>query len=45
MFHEKLGTQAERIERIERLAAELAPLVGADVEKAKRARSSARPIF
>jgi len=28
VFHEKLGTQAERIERIERLAAELAPLVG-----------------
>jgi glycyl-tRNA synthetase beta chain len=37
VFHEKLGTQAERIERIERLATELAPLVGADVEKAKRA--------
>jgi len=37
IFHEKLGTQAERIERIERLAAELAPIVGADVEKAKRA--------
>ena len=37
IFHEKLGTQAERIERIERLAAELAPLVGADVEKTKRA--------
>ena len=37
IFHEKLGTQAERIERIERLAAELAPLVGADVKKAKRA--------
>jgi glycyl-tRNA synthetase beta chain len=37
VFHEKLGTQAERTERIERLAAELAPLVGADVEKAKRA--------
>ncbi|MGB6535847.1 MAG: glycine--tRNA ligase subunit beta [Xanthobacteraceae bacterium] len=37
VFHEKLGTQAERIERIERLAAELAPLVGADLEKAKRA--------
>ncbi len=35
IFHEKLGTQAERIERIERLAGELAPLVGADVEKAK----------
>jgi glycyl-tRNA synthetase beta chain len=37
VFHEKLGTQWERIERIERLAAELAPLVGADVEKTKRA--------
>jgi glycyl-tRNA synthetase beta chain len=37
VFHEKLGTQAERIERIERLAAELAPIVGADVEKARRA--------
>jgi glycyl-tRNA synthetase beta chain len=36
VFHEKLGTQWERIERIERLAAELAPLVGADVEKARR---------
>lgn len=37
VFHEKLGTQAERVERIERLAAELAPLVGADPVKAKRA--------
>jgi glycyl-tRNA synthetase beta chain len=37
VFHEKLGTQAERIARIERLAGEIAPLVGADVEKAKRA--------
>jgi glycyl-tRNA synthetase beta chain len=37
VFHERLGTQAERIARIERLADELAPLVGADVEKAKRA--------
>ncbi len=37
VFHEKLGTQAERIARIERLAGELAPLVGADVVKAKRA--------
>jgi glycyl-tRNA synthetase beta chain len=37
VFHEKLGTQWERIERIERLAGELAPLVGADVAKAKRA--------
>jgi glycyl-tRNA synthetase beta chain len=37
IFHEKLGTQAERIARIERLAAELAPKVGADIAKAKRA--------
>ena len=37
VFHEKLGSQWERIERIERLTAELAPLVGAEVEKAKRA--------
>ncbi len=37
VFHEKLGSQWDRIERIERLAGELAPLVGADVEKAKRA--------
>src|SRR5580692_11365889 len=42
VFHEKLGTQAERIERIERLAAGLAPLVGADVEKAKRAARLAK---
>ena len=37
VFHEKLGTQAERIARIGRLAVELAPLVGADVEKVARA--------
>jgi glycyl-tRNA synthetase beta chain len=37
VFHEKLGTQGERIARIERLAAEIAPLVGADAEKTKRA--------
>jgi glycyl-tRNA synthetase beta chain len=42
VFHEKLGTQAERISRIERLAAELAPLVGADVEKVKRAARLAK---
>jgi glycyl-tRNA synthetase beta chain len=42
VFHEKLGTQAERIARIERLAAEIAPLVGADVEKAKRAAKLAK---
>ena len=42
VFHEKLGTQAERIARIEKLAAELAPLVGADVAKAKRAAKLAK---
>jgi glycyl-tRNA synthetase beta chain len=42
VFHEKLGTQAERIARIERLAAEIAPLVGAEVEKAKRAAHLAK---
>lgn len=42
VFHEKLGTQAERIERIERLATEIAPLVGADIGKAKRAAQLAK---
>jgi glycyl-tRNA synthetase beta chain len=42
VFHEKLGTQAERIKRIERLAAEIAPLVGANVEKTKRAAHLAK---
>jgi glycyl-tRNA synthetase beta chain len=42
VFHEKLGTQGERIERIESLAAEIAPVVGADVEKTKRAAHLAK---
>lgn len=42
IFHDKLGTQAERIARIEKLAAEIAPLVGADLEKAKRAAKLAK---
>ncbi|MGA9329660.1 MAG: glycine--tRNA ligase subunit beta [Bradyrhizobium sp.] len=42
VFHEKLGTQGERIKRIEELAAEIAPLVGADVEKTKRASHLAK---
>jgi glycyl-tRNA synthetase beta chain len=37
VFHEKLGTQWQRIERIERLAAELGPVVGADPDQARRA--------
>jgi glycyl-tRNA synthetase beta chain len=42
VFHEKLRTQSERIARIERLAAEIAPLVGADVDKARRAARLAK---
>jgi glycyl-tRNA synthetase beta chain len=42
VFHEKLGTQGERIKRIERLAAEFAPRVGADIEKTKRAAHLAK---
>jgi glycyl-tRNA synthetase beta chain len=42
VFHEKLGTQAERISRIERLAAAIAPVVGADVAKARRAAHLAK---
>ena len=37
VFHEKLGTQAERIARIVALAGHLAPIVGADIAKAERA--------
>ena len=37
VFHAKLGTQYERVERIEALAGEIAAKIGADVEKAKRA--------
>jgi glycyl-tRNA synthetase beta chain len=37
VFHEKLGTQAERIQRIIRLAIALAPLVKADPKKVERA--------
>lgn len=36
-FHEKLGTQYERVQRIFKLARDLAPLVGADAEDAERA--------
>jgi glycyl-tRNA synthetase beta chain len=42
VFHEKLGTQWERIGRIERLAAELAPVAGADVEMSRRAAQLAK---
>ena len=36
-FHARLGTQGERVERIRRLAEELAPIVGADPKLAARA--------
>ena len=41
-FHEKLGSQAERVERIARLARELAPMVGADPDDAERAARLAK---
>ncbi len=42
VFHEKLGTQGERVERIVRLAREIAPVVGADPQNAARAASLAK---
>lgn len=42
VFHEKLGTQGERVERIKRLAPEIAPIVGADVTEATRAAELAK---
>jgi glycyl-tRNA synthetase beta chain len=41
-FHEKLGTQLERVNRIEQLARQLAPLLGADAEDAGRAAHLAK---
>ncbi|HEY8072158.1 MAG TPA: glycine--tRNA ligase subunit beta, partial [Methylocystis sp.] len=42
VFHEKLGTQGERVQRIAALANELAPLVGADEGMAERAANLAK---
>ncbi|MEZ2407511.1 glycine--tRNA ligase subunit beta [Bosea sp. RCC_152_1] len=42
VFHAKLGTQGERVQRIAALARELAPIVGADPEKAERAAKLAK---
>ncbi|MFN4203303.1 MAG: glycine--tRNA ligase subunit beta [Tabrizicola sp.] len=41
-FHNKLGSQADRIERIAALAREIAPLVGADAADAERAARLAK---
>jgi glycyl-tRNA synthetase beta chain len=42
VFHAKLGTQFERVTRIEKLAGEIAAKIGANVEKAKRAARLAK---
>jgi glycyl-tRNA synthetase beta chain len=42
VFHEKLGTQGERIVRIEALALELAPKIAADADLAARAAHLAK---
>ena len=41
-FHAKLGTVGEKVRRIEKLAGELAPKVGANPEKAQRAARLAK---
>lgn len=41
-FHNKLGSQADRIDRIAALARELAPVVGADPDDAERAARLAK---
>jgi glycyl-tRNA synthetase beta chain len=41
-FHARLGTQAERVERIAALAREIAPAVGADPDLAQRAARVAK---
>ena len=41
-FHAKLGSQGERVKRIEALAGEIARTIGADVEKAKLATRLAK---
>ena len=42
VFHAELGTQFERVERIARLAGEIAGKIGADPEKAERAARLAK---
>ena len=42
VFHEKLGSQGERVARLERLAGEIAPLVGAGAHEARRAAHLAK---
>ncbi|WP_321335620.1 glycine--tRNA ligase subunit beta [Breoghania sp.] len=42
VFHEKLGSQAERVARLEALSKVIAPMVGADEAKAERAAHLAK---
>ncbi|GLQ17825.1 glycine--tRNA ligase subunit beta [Maritalea porphyrae] len=42
VFHEKLGTQSKRVERLIELAAQLAPMVGAHADDAARAAKLAK---
>ncbi|MDU0340766.1 glycine--tRNA ligase subunit beta [Bosea rubneri] len=42
VFHAKLGTQGQRVQRIAALAKELAPIVGADPAQAERAAKLAK---
>ncbi|SIS83964.1 glycine--tRNA ligase subunit beta [Paracoccus saliphilus] len=41
-FHNKLGSQADRVERIAALSREIAPLVGADADQAEQAARLAK---
>ncbi len=42
VYHNKLGTTGERIERLSKLAGDIAALIGADVAKSKRAAMLAK---
>ncbi len=42
VYHNKLGTQAERVERVKAIAAKVADLIGADRDKAVRAAQLAK---
>lgn len=42
VFHAKLGTQLQRVDRLVQLAAEIAPRVGADPDRARRAATLAK---
>jgi glycyl-tRNA synthetase beta chain len=42
VFHDKLGAESDHIKRVERLAVQIAPLVGADVERTRRAAQLAK---